>query len=287
MGLAICARLVRSGFAVVATDLRGDREANVRAAGAGWSPDTRSVAAASDVAITVLPGPTELKAAMGVALPALRRDTAWIDMSTAAPDVGRELASRAHDGGVECLDAPIGGSPAAAAEGELQLFVGGQAEAVQRHRPLLEALGTVHHIGGHGAGYTTKLLVNLLWFGQAVAVGEALLVARRAGIDLELLRRVLTQSAAASEFVRHDLRALLDGDYLESFELDRCCEELDTVVTLAHEQSVPVELSTAVQRAYHRALARYGHVNGELLAVALLEEQAGTQLRASPCHPGR
>jgi len=111
-------------------------------------------------------------------------------------------------------------------------------------------------------------------------VGEALLLARRAGIDLEQLRRVLAQSAAGSEFLRRDVSALLEGDYLESFGLDRCCEELDAAVDLAHELAVPFELSTAVQTAYRRALARYGRVDGELLAVALLEEQAGTRLGA-------
>ena len=206
---------------------------------------------------------------------------AWIDMTSAAPAVGRELVACANEGGVECLDAPIGGGPPAAAAGELQLFVGGKEETLERHRPLLETLGKVQHVGDNGAGYTTKLLINLLWFGQAVAVGEALLLARRAGIDLALLRRVVAESAAASEFIRGDLSALLEGDYLESFGLDRCCEELDAVVDLAHELSVPFELSTAVRSAYRRALARYGRVDGELLAVALLEEQAGTRLRAT------
>ena len=69
---------------------------------------------------------------------------------------------------------------------------------VDRHRPILETLGRVDHVGDNGAGYTTKLLVNLLWFGQAVAVGEALLLARRAGIDLEVLRSAIGASSAAS-----------------------------------------------------------------------------------------
>lgn len=282
MGLAICARLVRCGFQVVATDLRPELEQDVRSAGAAWSPDTRLVAAAADIAITVLPGSTELEQAMVVARPTLRPGSTWIDMTSAAPAVGRELVSLAHERGVECLDAPVGGGVANAAAGELQLFVGGEGEIIQRHRALLETLGTVEHVGESGAGYTTKLLVNLLWFGQAVAVGEALLLARRAGIDLELLRRVLAKSAAASEFVRRDLSALLEGDYLESFGLDRCCEELDAAVALAHDLAVPCELSTAVQSAYRHALNRYGRVDGELLAVALLEERAGTRLRARP-----
>ena len=152
---------------------------------------------------------------------------------------------------------------------------------IERHRTVLELLGRVEHVGDHGAGYTTKLLVNLLWFGQAVAVGEALLLARRAGIDLEVLRSALGRSAAASEFVRGDLGALLGGDYLESFGIDRCCEELATVVALADELTVPFDVSAAVERTYRAALARYGPIDGELLAVALLEERAGTRLRRS------
>jgi 3-hydroxyisobutyrate dehydrogenase len=95
-------------------------------------------------------------------------------------------------------------------------------------------------VGDNCAGYTTKLLTNLLWFGQAVAAGEVLLLARRSGIDLELLRRALGDSAAASEFVRHDLSALLEGDYLEAFGLNRCGEELDAVVDRAPDPSALV-----------------------------------------------
>jgi 3-hydroxyisobutyrate dehydrogenase len=152
---------------------------------------------------------------------------------------------------------------------------------VERHRGTLELLGHVEHVGDHGAGYTTKLLVNLLWFGQAVAVGEALLLARRAGIDLDVLRSALERSAAASEFVHRDLGALLEGDYLESFGIDRCYEELAAVVALADELAVPLELSATVARMYRAALERYGPIDGELLAVALLEERAGERLRGS------
>ena len=282
MGLPVCARLLSAGFRVVATDIRAEREADVRAAGADWIGETERVAVIADVLLTVLPGSSELTEAMALALPALRPQTTWIDLTSAAPAASRPLVDRAKSLGVECLDAPVGGGVAAAATGSLQLFVGGRADAVERHRGLLESLGRIDHIGENGAGYITKLLVNLLWFGQAVAVGEALLLARRAGIDLDLLRSVLGESAAASEFVRHDLCALLEGDYLESFGVHRCYEELEAVSSLAEEMGVPFELSGAVERAYRAAVERYGPVDGELLPVALLEERAGIRLRTRP-----
>lgn len=279
MGLPICTSLGRAGYQVTAGDRRREREAAVRAAGLVWAGETRLVAAAADVLITVLPGPEELREVMDVAIPALRPGAVWIDMTSSSPAVGLELGRRARELGIECLEAPAGGGPAAAEVGRLQLFVGGTAETVERFRPLLEVLGSVDHVGAHGAGYTVKLLVNLLWFGQAVATAEALLLARRAGIDLEVLHATLARSAAASEFIRSDLDALLGGDYLESFGVDRCYEELESVVTLADELGVPFELSRSVARAYARALERYGPVDGELLAAALLEEQAGVTLR--------
>ncbi len=100
------------------------------------------------------------------------------------------------------------------------------------------------------------------------------MLARRAGIDLDTLRAALARSSAASEFIRGDLDAVFAGDYMASFGLDRCCEELRAVVDLASELEVPFELSRNAATAYDRALERYGATDGELLAVRLLEDEA-------------
>jgi 3-hydroxyisobutyrate dehydrogenase len=289
MGAPMCANLVNAGYQVVAGDVRSERETVAVACGARWSPTTAEVAAAADVFITMLPGPREVHEAMlgsGNALESLPVGATWIDMTSNSPTVVKPIRERARARGVEILEAPVGGGVPAAREGTLQLFVGGDAGLVERHRPLLEAIGDperIAHVGGHDTGYTTKLLVNLLWFGQAIATAEALLLGQRAGIDLEILQQTLGTSAAASEFIRRDLDALFAGDYLESFGLDRSCEELETVTALARGHELPFELSDLVDRIHRRALARYGAVDGELLAVALLEEEAGRQLR----HRGR
>jgi 3-hydroxyisobutyrate dehydrogenase len=157
---------------------------------------------------------------------------------------------------VDVLEAPVGGGVTAAEDETLKLFMGGDREVLERHRPLLEALGDprrIVHVGGHGSGYTAKLLVNLLWFGQAVATAEALLLGRRAGIDLGVLRGALSDSTAASEFIRRDLDALLAGDYMTSFGVDRCHEELANVVGQARALGVPFEVSSSVERIYRRA----------------------------------
>jgi 3-hydroxyisobutyrate dehydrogenase len=288
MGQPVCANLVRAGYAVTAGDQRPDLESTVVGCGARWRDTAADVAAEADVLLTVLPGPQELHAVMtgpGGALAALPAAATWIDMTTCSPAVGRRLAAAARDRGIGMLEAPIGGGPAAAQAGRLQLFIGGDAALLERHLPLLQVLADpnqIKHVGGHGAGYLTKLLINTLWFGQAIATAEALLLAQRAGIDLDVLRHAVAKSAASTAFITGDLGALLSGDYLTSFGLDRCCEELATVTELAREYDTPAELTALVERTYQRALTRYGPVDGELLAVALLEEQAGAQLRHEP-----
>lgn len=284
MGAPMCRNLVRAGYRVLASDTDPAREGIVRACGAGWFPVTADVARSADVLITVLPGPQEVSTAMvgGGLVHALPVGAAWIDItsnSSAAVDPIRRLVNAR---GIEVLDAPVGGGVDAAEAGTLQFFVGGDAAVLKRHRPLLEVLGDparIIHAGGYGSGYTVKLLVNLLWFGQAVATAESLLLGQRMGVDLVTLRRALADSAAGSEFIRRDLDALFSGNYMTTFGLDRCYEQLVTVTDLAREHQMPFELSETVMRIYGRAAAHYGNADGELLAVALLEEESGQRLR--------
>lgn len=285
MGLPVCATLVRNGFTVTASDVRPEARKAVLACGARWGGTCADVAAASDVVITMLPGTGELQDLMlgpGGLLAALPPGLTWIDMTSASPAAGKALAGAALARGIGMLEAPAGGGPGAAAAGRLQLFVGGDSALLKRHRVLLRAVADparITHMGGAGAGYTAKLLVNLLWFGHAVATAEALILARREGIDLEVLQEAVAGSAAASSFMAHDVSALLSGDYLTTFGLDRCCEELAAVTALAREAGVPFGLSEHVGEVYRRALVRYGPADGELLPVAMMEEQAGVRLR--------
>lgn len=291
MGLPMCVNLAAAGYKVTAADARPQLKAAVLECGARWRHRPADVAEGADLVITMLPGPREVHDVMagpGGVLAAMPASAAWVDMTSNSPLAARPLAADALARGIGVLDAPVGGGVPAARGGTLQLFVGGDRSVLERCRPVLEVLAEprhIVHIGGNGAGYTAKLLVNLLWFGQAVATAEALLVACRAGIDLDVMRQALAASAASSAFIRDELGALLDGDYLTSFGLDRCCEELAAVVALAREAQVRCEFAHLVERTYQRALGRYGRADGELLAVALLEEEAGIRLRRGPCPP--
>jgi 3-hydroxyisobutyrate dehydrogenase-like beta-hydroxyacid dehydrogenase len=286
MGLPMCGRLAHRGFGVTATDIRGELRSAALGAGARWAPSAGAVAAGAQVVITMMPGPEEVAGVVDELVAALAPGSTWIDMSTASPDVAGMIGAAAGPRGVHVLDAPVGGDPEAAREGRLLAFVGGAAADLAAQR---EVLGTVAdrivHVGPAGAGYAVKLLVNLLWFGQAVATAEALTLARRAGLDLEVVRAALGQSAAASRFLADDAAALLRGDDLRSFSLARCVEELSSVLALGDELAVPMELATAVAGVHRQALQRYGDVDGELLGARFVAERAGLSLRAKP-HPG-
>jgi 3-hydroxyisobutyrate dehydrogenase-like beta-hydroxyacid dehydrogenase len=280
MGLPIARRLVAAGFDVTVFDLLPDRSAAAGGAVAGSAID---LAASSEILVTVLPGVPEIVAAMlgGDGLvDALAAGALWLDLTSNDPRVAGAIAERAAERGIEVLGAPMAGGVAAAASGTIRFFAGGSASALERARPILAAVGTIDPVGnGVGDGYLAKLLVNLLWFGQAVAVTEALLLGQALGLSPALLRRQLASSAGGSVFIDEYLDRLLVGDYLESFGIDRCVEELETLVSLAKGADVPFELSTTVARIHREALERFGAIEGELLAARLLEERAHTTLR--------
>jgi 3-hydroxyisobutyrate dehydrogenase len=280
MGLPICGRLVQSGHAVSAVDLDPGRLELAAALGARIG--RAEALTEAEFLFTVLPGGPELGALADELIGQMPPGLVWVDMTSAAPDLGEELASRAAARGVQMIGAPLGGGVQAARGGTLTFFAGGETIALEVARPVLEVLARpegVLHLGPVGAGYTAKLLVNLLWFGQALAVGEALLLGQSAGLDVARLREVFLDGPAASGFIESYLPALFAGDYLASFGLDRVVEELESLRTLAARKDSPFELSGLVADLHARALGRFGPVDGELMGVAYLEALAGRRIR--------
>jgi 3-hydroxyisobutyrate dehydrogenase len=188
--------------------------------------------------------------------------------------------------GVAVLDAPVSGMASGAQAGTLQIFVGGQEPAYRRVRPLLEAMGDperIVHVGGNGAGYTVKLMINLLWFAHLTATAEVLAVGTAARVDLATLRRCLLASPAASNFLDRDVLPVLQGgDYDEGFALALACKDLGLAVDLARDTGVPAEIGALVEQIYRRARAQYGDAGGEMLPIKLLEDLTGIPLRLAP-----
>jgi 3-hydroxyisobutyrate dehydrogenase len=276
MGLAMCLRLRERGFAVSATDLRPEVEASVTDAGAYWCDSAAEVAGRCDVLITVLPGPDEVSGIAGEVIGALAPGATWIDMTSATPAVAAKIAPAAEGRGVRLLDAPVGGGPPQARNGRLLVFVGGSGDDLDSQRDVLNSLGErVVHVGPAGSGYAVKLIVNMLWFEQAVAAAEALSLAVRFGLDPETVRLAVQESSAASRFMERDAPALMRGDDYDMFSLARCHEELAGVLALGEQLDVPLALAERATELYAQALERYGDIDGELLGARLVAERGG------------
>ena len=286
MGGPMSANILAAGHDLVVHDVRADAADGLLAAGARWASSPRETGAGRDVVITMLPTPQHVADVLlgpdGL-LDGLAPGAVWIDMSTSVPDVADRVRALAGPRGVAVLDAPVSGMAVGAKAGTLQIFVGGETTDYQRVRPLLEAMGDpgkILHVGGNGAGYTVKLMINLQWFAHLTATAEVLTVGVRAGVDLATLRRCLLASPAASNFLERDVLSVLErGDYDDSFALALACKDLGLAVDLARQTGVPAEVSAVVEQIYRRAKAQYGDHGGEMLPIKLLEDITSTPLR--------
>jgi 3-hydroxyisobutyrate dehydrogenase len=286
MGAPMSANILAAGYDLVVHDVREDAAADLLAAGATWASSPRAAGAGRDVVITMLPTPRHVADVLlgpdGL-LDGLAPGAIWVDMSTSVPEVADQVRALAGPRQVAVLDAPVSGMSVGAKAGTLQIFVGGDAAVFDRVRPLLTAMGDpdrIIHVGGNGAGYTVKLMLNLLWFSHLAATAEVLTVGVRAGVDLGMLRNCLLASPAASYFLERDVLSVLErGDYDDSFALALACKDLGLAVDLARQVGVPAEVSALVEQIYRRARAQYGDTGGEMLPIKLLEDLTGTALR--------
>jgi 3-hydroxyisobutyrate dehydrogenase len=181
------------------------------------------------------------------------------------------------------LDAPVAGQSIGAQAGTLAIYVGGAPAVFERALPLFEAMGSserIFHVGPNGAGYTVKLMLNLLWFIHSVATAEVLTVGVRAGVSLDKLHTALVGSPANSVFLERDVLPVLEsGDYDEAFPMKLVTKDLGLAVDLARDVGMPVELTALVEQIHRRARATYGDDAGEISAMRLYEDLAGVELR--------
>jgi 3-hydroxyisobutyrate dehydrogenase-like beta-hydroxyacid dehydrogenase len=278
MGLPVLRRFLAAGQRVLVGDPDPERVTLALAAGAEEFDPTEHPGRL-EVLVTVLPGAAEVRT-LGPVLASLPAEAVWLDLTSGDPRTTDDLAAGLRAGAV---GAAMGGGPSGAAAGSLDLFVGGSDDDVEQVSPLLTELtrngGSIRHVGARpGAGQVVKLLANLLWFNQSVAVTESLLLARAAGLDVDVVRAALAGSAGDSVFLQRHVDHLLRGDYLRDFGLDRVVEELETLDGMARDRGTPFDLARLVTTIHQEALQRFGPVDGELLAARLLEERDGTPL---------
>jgi 3-hydroxyisobutyrate dehydrogenase len=288
MGGPMSKNVLAAGHDLIVHDVSPEAGAGLVASGARWAETPAQTATGREIVITSLPGPRQVEEVLlgqdGL-LDGLEQGAIWADMSTSVPAVADLVRQRAEPFGVRVIDAPVSGMTVGAKAGTLQIFVGGAESDYLAARPVLEAMGDpdrIRHVGPHGAGYTVKLMLNLLWFAHLCATAEVLSIGVGAGVDLSVLRESLLASPAASHFLAADVLSVLnDGDYDEGFALALACKDLGLAVDLARATGVPAEVSALVEQIYRRARAQYGDAGGEMLPMKLLEDLTGRPLRLS------
>ena len=283
MGRPMALNLARGGYTLLVNDLDRSRAAELEARGATWVDDAAAAAPRADVVMLSLPGPAQVRevllGAHGV-LAAMKEGSVLIDTSTSSVELARDIAGVAAGRNVDYLEAPVTNAIDGAAEGRLSIFVGADERAFERSRGLLGVLGNrVLHVGPHGNGATVKLLTNLMWFVNAAAIGEALMLGAKAGVPLDTVREALMHSAGNSWVVEHDVPSIFAGHYDPSFSLALCCKDLKLVNDIAAEQGYELTMGRHAQAVFERARQVYGDDAAELHVVRLLEERVGLFLR--------
>ena len=271
LGSAVAARLRGGGHDVVGHDVVAEKARALEALGGQAAPSAEAVARAAEAVCVVLPslaavedvvlGPRGLAAAG-------RAGQTIIQMSTISPTLTERLAREVGAKGLAFLDCPISGTSGMVARGDGIIFVGGEQRVFDRWRPVLESvLPRAIYVGRPGQAMTLKLVANLLVALNSAAAAEALLMARRAGLDLELVLDVLTRSAATSRMLEVRGPLMARQEFPPQMKLDLFMKDLHLIQEAARGVGAPLPLTDVAERLYAAALDA-GHA-GEDLAVVI------------------
>jgi len=273
MGKPMALNLLKKGFGLTVHSRSQAPVDALAAAGASTAGSPSEVAAGSDVVITMVPDSPDVRLVLegprGV-FETIRPGSVIIDMSTIAPAVARELAGKAESRGVAMLDAPVSGGEIGAINGTLSVMVGGDAAALERVRPVLNALGNperVIHIGPSGAGQVCKACNQICIGGALASVSEAFAIARKAGIDPSRVREALLGGFAASRVLEVHGERILKGNYVPGFKTKLYHKDLGIVGQTIHELDVPAPVAALVQQ-YVSALMAAGLGDDDYSALA-------------------
>jgi 3-hydroxyisobutyrate dehydrogenase len=255
MGEPMSLALRRAGFEVTACAHRNrERLERVLREGVKEAPDPAGVAAASEIIITCVPDAPQVQESLFGAHGAVngaRPGATFIDMSTISPVASRAFAKRLEEAGFRFLDAPVSGGPVRAASGTLTIMVGAGEDDFRRVEPVLQAMGTPHHVGPVGLGETVKLVNQLIIASVMIANVEALTFAEKAGADLEAVRKVLSTATASNYLLDQWLpKTWFAGTFEGGFALDLLRKDLGAALDAAREMKMPMPASAFAYQLY-------------------------------------
>ena len=282
MGKPMAANVLAVGYDVVAYNRSPDPVEDLVAQGATPADSAADVAESADVVITVLPDTDAVESVLygdGL-LDALGSGQVWIDMSTVAPGATERFAADVDETGAAMLDAPISGGESGAVDGTLSIMVGGDPDVLDEVRGLLGAMGeTITHTGPSGAGQVTKACNQIVVACTHQAVSEALLLAHRAGADLEAVVSAISGGAAGCWSLRERAPDVIRGNFEPGFFSSYQYKDLRIATQAGEEFGVPMP-ETQVAHEMYKAMEEMGHGRDDHAAVIqVIETMADDEAR--------
>jgi 3-hydroxyisobutyrate dehydrogenase-like beta-hydroxyacid dehydrogenase len=249
MGSSIVHRLLAAEHRVTVWNRTREKAEPLLAEGACWADSPREVAAGREFVFTMVTNTEAVRAVTegedGI-LAGLSRDATYVDMSTASPANTRELAQRVTAAGASMLDSPVSGTSLTVDQGKASLMVGGDEDAFERARPVLEAIGPrVIHVGPSGSAVTMKIAVNLSLAVQMLAFSEGVLLAEKSGIPREKAVEVMLASVIASPMVAYRGPLVLGHPDEVWFDCHMMQKDMNLALELGQQLEVPLP-TTAV-----------------------------------------
>jgi 2-hydroxy-3-oxopropionate reductase len=279
MGRPMARNLLKAGYPLVVHSRSQGPVDEIVAAGARRAGSPREVAAQVEVLVTMLPNSPDVElVALGKdgIIEGARPGLLFIDMSTISPLVSRKVGEALRARGVRMLDAPVSGGEKGAIDAALSIMIGGDKADVEAAMPVLSALGkTITHLGPLGAGGFTKLANQIVVAVNLTALGEALTLARKAGLDRELTLRALGGGLAGSRCLDQKTPNYVAGQYPPGFKIDLHFKDLGLIMEAGRALGVPLPATAVVQELFSalRVQGRGGLDHSGV--ITLLEDLAG------------
>lgn len=285
LGSAIASRFIKAGHAVLGFDILPARVAALTAMGGKAAPSAAAVAQSAEAVCTLLPSLAAAETAVlgrdGI-LAGARPGLAVIQMSTISPALTERLAREVTGKGLGFLDCPVSGTTSMIEGGDGSFFVGGERALYDRWRPVLEsALPRAVLVGRVGQAMTLKLVANLLVALHSAAAAEALTLARKAGLDLDLALEVLNSSAAASAMLKVRGPMVVRNEFPAQMKLDLFMKDLHLMQEAAAAVGAPLPFTDLAERLYAAAQAA-GHGAEDLAVVVTALEKHAAGRRKAP-----
>lgn len=282
MGKPMARNLRKAGFELTVHSRSQAPVDELVSEGARAADSPSACAEGQDVIVTMLPDSPDSETVVlgdnGV-LAGARTGATIIDMSSIAPNVSQKIAAAAEAKGVDALDAPVSGGEPGAIAGQLAIMVGGKKEVFDRCEPVFKAVGTSFVLcGGYGAGNTTKLANQIIVAANIEAVGEALVLVRKAGLDPNTVFEAIRGGLAGSNVLNAKAPMMIAGNFKPGFRIRLHQKDLANALLTGKELDVPLPVTALVQQMVG-ALVNNGKGELDHSGIAsFIEEMAVTKI---------